>query len=202
MFLKWETHVDGINFVYFWGGWRSFFIRLYLFLLVFVRLICDNDVDVLKNKYSTIRELDQSTSIQGKGGGGSFCKLCTSYLFQCIFFILNFQFHFLVMWRHCRRSIVLCNACNKIRHGKVEIEAFDVYSTFELDNSYIFCESYFIDNVLARISSAEDIRQTYFYYFTVSRRNLLSSNYALHGTWENRWPSTVENVPFGKFLSS
>lgn len=186
----------------FGGGWHSFFIRLYLFLLVFVRLICDNDVDVLKNKYSTIRELDQSTSIQGKGGGGSFCKLCTSYLFQCIFFILNFQFHFLVMWRHCRRSIVLCNACNKIRHGKVEIEAFDVYSTFELDNSYIFCESYFIDNVLARISSAEDIRQTYFYYFTVSRRNLLSSNYALHGTWENRWPSTVENVPFGKFLSS
>lgn len=184
------------------GGWHSFFIRLYLFLLVFVRLICGNDVDVLKNKYSTIRELDQSTSIQGKGGGGSFCKLCTSYLFQCIFFILNFQFHFLVMWRHCRRSIVLCNACNKIRHGKVEIEAFDVYSTFELDNSYIFCESYFIDNVLARISSAEDIRQTYFYYFTVSRRNLLSSNYALQGTWENRWPSTVENVPFGKFLSS
>lgn len=58
----------------------------------------------------------------------------------------------------------------------------------------------FIDNVLARISSAEDIRQTYFYYFTVSRRNLLSSNYALQGTWENRWPSTVENVPFGKFL--
>lgn len=55
----------------FWGGgWHSFFIRLYLFLLVFVRLICDNDVDVLKNKYSTIRELDQSTSIQGKGGGG------------------------------------------------------------------------------------------------------------------------------------
>lgn len=69
--MKWETHVDGINFVYFLeGGWHSFFIRLYLFLMVFVRLICDNDIDVLKNKYSTIRELDQSTGIQGKGGGG------------------------------------------------------------------------------------------------------------------------------------
>lgn len=56
----------------FWRGWHSFFIRLYLFLLVFVRLICDNDIDVLKNKYSTIRELDQSTGIQGKGGGVAF----------------------------------------------------------------------------------------------------------------------------------
>lgn len=63
----------------------------------------------------------------------SFCKLCTTYLTDCIFL----YFHFLVMWRHCRRSIVLCNACNKFRHGKVEWEAFDWYSTFELDNSCI-----------------------------------------------------------------
>ncbi|XP_061193274.1 small ribosomal subunit protein mS27-like [Saccostrea echinata] len=52
------------------------------------------------------------------------------------------------MWRHCRQSLVLCNACNRFKH--------------------------------------------------VSQRHFLSREYAMQDTWENRWPSTVENVPFGR----